>query len=208
MSMEIGRWATCEAQAFHDHPGPGPGRRMRVSTWLRREVHRAQSTEPGAMVAYDGQTPTASIARWQARAMREALWGLFGELESQVRQVGENRSLYIVEQRRNFSAGMIHASVGVSDTVWLDLGERLDEYEGDLDFAAVIHIARSSGHKEIRVELMDSRPVGPLVDAYRAFAAAREDVVSRQRPPTRSPGRHCGRCRLLGCPIRLVSPPE
>ena len=202
MIADIGMWATCEASALHGSRTPA---RRSAAAWVAHLAHGGDAKERDHRpVAFDGATPTASVAERQAGWVRLSVDEAMERRGWTVETRSAERQVYGVSTREG-AAGIVCVRLDRVGTAWLDVGGLIDDLGGkakELVFAAVLVLDRAMlGRKGYADVDETTRPAAGLVEAYRVLRERRE-VVLEGAAAMHAPGIHCARCRLAGCPVR------
>lgn len=222
---EVPHWSQCEAWALAS-PRSRP-LDVSVAAWVGMLAHalvagRQEPQQPVRLVC-DSLTPVSHQANVQARAIAQKVETILAEEGVEVKEtekpvIGDWASgrLDILAWHPKHGYGIIDLKTGSGvGASWLQVGGYIAElrrstgvlYPGSAILAAphplwggILHVPRVKVGRDTTGSLA-IRDGNDLTMAY-LVAQERIQAILDGAPPTYSPGVHCARCQVAGCPVR------
>lgn len=220
---DINQWTKCEAMALHSGGGRSIG--YPASAYVGTLAHyylwesaktRYEETEfpQPRQVAWDRITIDAKEAELQAAHIAEAgLLKLKADdwvITETERKVEGGRLDLVAWNGRLKKIALLDLKTGGIGGGWLqvagymvaDAGGSVDPADIAFDFGGILWVPRVRPERD-PVATLEFRPAADLLNAWTTWETRIEEVVESGRLPLRSPGPHCSRCSLTGCPVRV-----
>ena len=208
-------WVTCEQMALSS---PRLASRLHVAAYVgtlahwytTRHVTDVAAPHRPARLAFDATTPHIDHATQQAQTIAQTAkatltkdgWQII-KAEQHVPSV-DTTGVYdlMCWQPESRTSAIIDLKTGrIPSGVWLQVGGYLDNYGPDLEYGGVLIVPRVRVTRD-QPGSLELRAADVLRDAWRRRLNRILDV-QRKGGALPTPGQHCDRCALTGCPVRL-----
>ena len=209
---EMGTLAQCEALWLANAPEPGP---MSAAAYVGLIAHaillKADTPAPSS-VAWDDITRNRREAFIQGNDLADRARALINEADLIIitTETDTNARVGAIDVRGRFDlllgGGGRKAVVDLKTGhtiggAWLQVGGYLLDPDLDTYDGGVLHVPRSR-HEIIRSGSLQIRDGAGLRKAAQTLAERGSNIVNGQEA-ARTPGRHCARCPLTDCAVRI-----